>query len=206
MLPPPLPRRKSLPSIVKTKSFKEDETAHSSADLNDKHVQSELYVIENGIRKRVTEKSNSALHQNKLGMNTHFNDKTNLLHDNEYNPGGGGGTVLDPGGGLDNNNNNTAIKKHNYFRDYDDEDQTPQLPRKIILESITSLDSPDSKYNTSSKRVSMPSIPAYLSPKFASKGTQSHLMHNGNDTNAVRFIIRFHFLNGLGAIRTVYPV
>jgi hypothetical protein len=165
---PQIPRRKSLPSIVKTKSFKEDETAHSSAELNDKNVQSELYVIENGIRKRVTEKSNSALQQNKLGMNSNFNDKNTLIHENEYNPGGG--VSGDPNsGGLDANNN----KKHNYFRDFlDDEDQTPQLPRKIILESITSLDSPNSKYNTSSKRVSMPSIPAYLSPKFANKGTR----------------------------------
>lgn len=65
--PVQLPRRKSLPSIVKTKSFKEDETAHSSSDLNDKNQ--EIYIIENGIRKRVTEKSNSALNQNKLGLN-----------------------------------------------------------------------------------------------------------------------------------------
>ena len=70
LAPPQLPRRKSLPSIVKTKSFKEDE----------KHIQTELYVIENGIRKRVTEKSNSALQQNKLGRiyNSHFNDHTVL--------------------------------------------------------------------------------------------------------------------------------
>jgi hypothetical protein len=57
-----------------------------------------------------------------------------------------------------------------YKYEYDD-DQTPQLPRKIILESISTLNSPDSTNNPKFKRVSMPSIPAYLDPKLATKGT-----------------------------------
>lgn len=136
-----LPRRKSLPSIVKSKSFKEDETAHSSAELNDRNTQ-DMFIIENGIRKRVCEKTNSALNQNK----------------NETTPAAAG--LNDTGSDYESNMN----KKMPI--DFDD-DETPQLPRKIVLESITSLDMLST--NTSSKRVSMPSIPAYLSPKFASK-------------------------------------
>ncbi|CAF2583500.1 unnamed protein product [Rotaria sp. Silwood2] len=51
--PIPIPRRKSLPSIVKTKpgDYKIDETARSSDNLQEK----ETFIIENGIRKRVTE-------------------------------------------------------------------------------------------------------------------------------------------------------
>ncbi|CAF0784947.1 unnamed protein product [Rotaria sordida] len=50
--PIPIPRRKSLPSIVKTKpgDYKIDETARSSDNLQEK----ETFIIENGIRKRVT--------------------------------------------------------------------------------------------------------------------------------------------------------
>lgn len=144
---PQIPRRKSLPSIVKSKSFKEDETAHSSAELNDK-AQQEMFIIENGIRKRVCEKTNSALNQNKM------NEQGNLINENDF----------DPTTGLDKNNK--------LITDYDD-DQTPQLPRKIVLESITNLDMHNSSSN--SKRVSMPSIPAYMSPKFASKGTKIKL-------------------------------
>lgn len=140
-----LPRRKSLPSIVKSKSFKEDETAHSSAELNDRNTQ-DMFIIENGIRKRVCEKTNSALNQNK----------------NETQPAAG---LNDTGSDYESNMN----KKMPI--DFDD-DETPQLPRKIVLESITSLDMLST--NTNSKRVSMPSIPAYLSPKFASKGTKIH--------------------------------
>ncbi len=53
--PIPIPRRKSLPSIVKTKpgDFKVDETARSSDNLQEK----ETFIIENGIRKRVTEQA-----------------------------------------------------------------------------------------------------------------------------------------------------
>ncbi|CAF1490836.1 unnamed protein product, partial [Adineta steineri] len=52
--PIPIPRRKSLPSIVKTKpgDYKIDETARSSDNL-----QKETFIIENGIRKRVTEQT-----------------------------------------------------------------------------------------------------------------------------------------------------
>lgn len=142
---PQIPRRKSLPSIVKSKSFKEDETAHSSAELNERNQ--EMFIIENGIRKRVCEKTNSALNQNKLPEQA---AAAAGMGDNEL--------AADAANNLD--------KK--LLDDYD-EDETPQLPRKIILESVTSLDSPIS--NANSKRVSMPSIPAYLSPKFASKGT-----------------------------------
>jgi hypothetical protein len=48
----PLPKRKSLPSIVKTipGDYKIDETARSSDNLKEK----ETFIIENGIRKRVT--------------------------------------------------------------------------------------------------------------------------------------------------------
>jgi hypothetical protein len=53
--PIPIPRRKSLPSIVKTKpgDYKIDETARSSDNLQEK----ETFIIENGIRKRVTEEA-----------------------------------------------------------------------------------------------------------------------------------------------------
>lgn len=126
-------RRKSLPSIVKTKSFKEDEVAHSSSELNDKNQ--DIYIIENGIRKRVTEKSNSALEQNKLNTNT------------------------------ENKNEDDNFESRRIKTDYE-YDETPQLPRKIVLESVSSLTT-NSKSN--SKRVSMPSIPANLSSKFANK-------------------------------------
>lgn len=50
--PVPVPKRKSLPSIVKTSpgAYKIDETARSSDNLKEK----ETFIIENGIRKRVT--------------------------------------------------------------------------------------------------------------------------------------------------------
>ena len=50
--PVPLPKRKSLPSIVKTipGAYKIDETARSNDNLKEK----ETFIIENGIRKRVT--------------------------------------------------------------------------------------------------------------------------------------------------------
>ena len=50
--PVPIPKRKSLPSIVKAlpKDYKIDETARSSDKLPEK----ETFIIENGIRKRVT--------------------------------------------------------------------------------------------------------------------------------------------------------
>jgi hypothetical protein len=53
--PIPIPRRKSLPSIVKIKpgDYKIDETARSSDNLQEK----ETFIIENGIRKRVTEQA-----------------------------------------------------------------------------------------------------------------------------------------------------
>ena len=53
--PIPIPRRKSLPSIVKTKpgDYKIDETARSSDNLQEK----ETFIIENGIRKRVTQQT-----------------------------------------------------------------------------------------------------------------------------------------------------
>ena len=140
-VPPPLPRRKSLPSIVKSKSFKEDETAHSSSELNNKNQ--ETYIIENGIRKRVTEKTNSAINQKQMGD--------------------------DPKSIKDGDENLDAFDKRRNRLEYDSE-QTPQLPRKIVIESISSLNTPE--LNTAnSKRVSMPSIPAYLSTKFANKGT-----------------------------------
>jgi hypothetical protein len=50
--PVPIPKRKSLPSIVKTipGGYKIDETARSNDNLKEK----ETFIIENGIRKRVT--------------------------------------------------------------------------------------------------------------------------------------------------------
>lgn len=157
-----LPRRKSLPSIVKSKSFKEDETAHSSAELNDKNQ--EMFIIENGIRKRVCEKTNSAL-----------NNQQNK-HDAGFAAAGGGA------GGPSGNESDletssqaagaasSGDKTRRGLLDFDD-DETPQLPRKIVLESINNLDLHSTSSN--SKRVSMPSIPAYLNPKFASKGTKN---------------------------------
>ena len=130
-----LPRRKSLPSIVK--SFKEDATAHSSSDLNAARIQ-ETFIIENGIRKRVTERMNS-----NLGAI------------------GGGGT----GGAGDEID---LLRKY-HSSEYDD-DQTPQLPRKIVIESISSLNSKEAR----SKRTSMPSIPVHLNSRFAHKGMYKH--------------------------------
>ena len=51
----PIPKRKSLPSIVKAVpgDYKIDETARSSGNLREK----ETFIIENGIRKRVTEQA-----------------------------------------------------------------------------------------------------------------------------------------------------
>jgi len=53
--PIPIPRRKSLPSIVKLKpgDYKIDETARSSDNLQEK----EIFIIENGIRKRLIEQA-----------------------------------------------------------------------------------------------------------------------------------------------------
>ncbi len=53
--PIPIPRRKSLPSIVKIKpgDYRIDETARSSDNLQEK----ETFIIENGIRKRVTQQT-----------------------------------------------------------------------------------------------------------------------------------------------------
>ena len=163
---PQLPRRKSLPSIVKSKSFKEDETAHSSSDLNDKNQ--EIFIIENGIRKRVTEKSNSALNQNKLA-----NDPSNPSSHNYNNS-----NANDNANEYDPNDDSALTNKFKHNYEYDEE-QTPQLPRKIILESVNSLNT--NKPNA--KRVSMPSIPAYLSPKFANKGTKK------NKKKSIMFII-----------------
>jgi hypothetical protein len=44
-------------------------------------------------------------------------------------------------------------------------DETPQLPRKMVIQSITSVN----RTTTDSKRVSMPSISANLTPQLASK-------------------------------------
>jgi hypothetical protein len=125
--PPQAPRRKSLPSIIKNQAFKEDETAHSSSELH-ANKNPDLFIIENGIRKRITEKSNSSMEQ------------ANLI--------------------LTGNKHAHALGML--------EDQSPKLPRKIVLESITSLNSPSAKSNA--KRVSMPSIPAALTAKYANKG------------------------------------
>ena len=145
---PSVPRRKSLPSIVKNQSFKENEIAHSSSDLNDKNE--ETFIIENGIRKRITEKSNpSILQTNNITSAQSYKNHQNTGQINSI-----------------NNNNN----KSNRLSDYSD-DTSPKLPRKIIIESITSLNTTESKLGP--KRVSMPSINALLSPKFANKGSIS---------------------------------
>ena len=121
------PRRKSLPSIVKTSQFKEDETAHSSAHLNPKNQ--ETFIIENGIKKRVIEKNNSK----------NMNEEP----------------------GLDDEGVKRRIKiKY-------DTDETPQLPRKMVIESNYNVNKPTG--TTDSKRVSMPSITAHLTPQLASK-------------------------------------
>lgn len=148
-MPPPLPRRKSLPSIVKSKSFKEDETAHSSAELNNKNQ--DMFIIENGIRKRVCEKTNSTLNQNRNETAPGTMTAANAGEPVEFSSG-----KEKAAGGV----------YHGYG--YDD-DETPQLPRKIVLESVNNL---DLNANSNSKRVSMPSIPAYMNPKFANKGIQ----------------------------------
>ena len=160
-IPIQLPRRKSLPSIVKMKSYKEDETAHSSSELNEKNQ--ETFIIENGIRKRVTEKSNSAMAQNKLAGT----DDASKNPQANAQPGGLQGTPENMNINGDDDGANNLRHRRPY--EYDD-DEMPQLPRKIVIESITTLNSPDSAI-TGSKRVSMPSIPAYFTPKLASKGT-----------------------------------
>ena len=124
------PRRKSLPSIVKTNQFKEDEIAHSSAELNPKNQ--ETYIIENGIKKRVIETNNSKM--NNRGDDSGFDDAEGVKR-------------------------RIKIKYES--------DETPQLPRKMVIESITNVNEPQA---TTSKRVSMPSITANLNPQLASKG------------------------------------
>jgi hypothetical protein len=133
-----LSRRKSLPSIVKTQYFKEDETAHSSNELHNKS--DELYIIENGIRKRITEQSNTSITNNSTD-----NPNTNQI--------------------VYNYNNKSSINQKSILYN---EDHSPKLKRKVVIESITSLNLPQSTMG--SKRVSMPSIDTLLSPKFASKG------------------------------------
>lgn len=127
---PALPRRKSLPSIVKTKSYKEDETAYSSSELNTKNQ--ETFIIENGIKKRVIEKINSdaAVAGGDTGDEIRRRQPTTI----------------------------------------DIENGTPQLPRKIIIESVNNVEAAASSSKSNAKRVSMPSIQAYLNPKFANKG------------------------------------
>ena len=128
--PPKQPRRKSLPSIVKADKFKEDEIAHSSAELNPKNQQT--FIIENGIKKRVVEKNNSK------------------------------STIADAG--LDEN----GVVKRRIKIQYDT-DETPQLPRKMVIESNYNVNRPTG--TTNSKRVSMPSInSAHVNPMLASKG------------------------------------
>ena len=138
------PRRKSLPSIVK-KQLKEDETAHSSAELNSNNKYQETYIIENGIKKRVIETHNSA------ARNTTDADSN----------------------GLDDE---AGVNKRRIQVNYED-DQTPQLPRKIVIESISDLSGGAGAACTVNKRVSMPSIPAYLSPDLAKKGLHSFHFH-----------------------------
>ncbi len=140
-------RRKSLPSIVKSQLFKEDETAHSSNELHNKTE--ELYIIENGIRKRITEQSNTSI-TNRLTENEYANQTVNNNSNNNTN--------------TKNNNKNTINQKSILYN----EDNSPKLKRKVIIESITSLNAVESKMG--SKRVSMPSIDTLLSSKFSSKG------------------------------------
>lgn len=126
--PPKQPRRKSLPSIVKSDKFKEDEIAHSSAELNPRNQ--ETFIIENGIKKRVIEKNNSK------------------------------SAVQD----VDENGVKRRIKIQ-----YGDTDETPQLPRKMVIESTYNVGKPTG--TTDSKRVSMPSInSAHVNPILANKG------------------------------------
>lgn len=136
---PALPRRKSLPSIVKTKSYREDETAYSSSELNNKNQ--ETFIIENGIKKRVVEKVNSDA------------------------------DVLAAGGDT----GDEIRRRQPTTIDFDN--GTPQLPRKIIIESMNSVNNTTSSSKSNAKRVSMPSIQAYLNPKFANKGILLSIFH-----------------------------
>ncbi len=124
------PRRKSLPIIVKSSNFKNDEVAHSSAELTPKNQ--ETYIIENGIKKRVVETNNS--------KNQEICDETE--------------------------DTNEGIKQRIKIK-YET-DETPQLPRKMVIQSINSVN----RTTTDSKRVSMPSITANLSPQLASKSNK----------------------------------
>jgi len=124
------PRRKSLPIIVKSSKFKEDEVAHSSAELTPKNQ--ETYIIENGIKKRVVETNNS---------------KNQDM--------------------VDEADETTEGVKRRIKIKYET-DETPQLPRKMVIQSITSVN----RTTTDSKRVSMPSISANLTPQLASKSKQ----------------------------------
>jgi hypothetical protein len=114
--PPSVPRRKSLPSIVKTLpgNYKIDETAKSSDNLQGK----ETFVIENGIRKRVIQQAPT------------------LTESGSPMPQA---TVMTSSSG------------------------SPTLARRVILESITGLDTPTAMYNGGggtggNKRVSMPTL------------------------------------------------
>jgi hypothetical protein len=113
-IPPPMPRRKSLPSIIKasdpfeadtktghsgrttttsttannrTKSnnnYYRNEINNSEIDINKQHRSPDTYIIENGIRKRLTDVSNSAIHLNSPNNNTdnNFNNHNNNNNSN----------------------------------------------------------------------------------------------------------------------------
>ncbi|CAF2082672.1 unnamed protein product [Rotaria magnacalcarata] len=111
--PIPIPKRKSLPSIVTTipGDYKVDETARSSDNLKER----ETFIIENGIRKRVTAQVPT------------YTESGSIVPQ---------GTLMTSSSG------------------------SPILTHRVILESITKLDVPQSiKNNTGgNKRGSMPTV------------------------------------------------
>ena len=112
--PIPIPKRKSLPSIVKAppNDYKIDETARSSDHL----PANETFIIENGIRKRVTAQPPT------------YTDSGSLIPQ---------ASVMTSSSG------------------------SPILARRILLESVTRLDQPNSSASATTggnKRVSMPTL------------------------------------------------
>jgi hypothetical protein len=111
--PIPIPKRKSLPSIVTTLpgDYKIDETARSNDNLKEK----ETFIIENGIRKRVTSQGPT------------YTESGSIIPQ---------ATVMTSSTG------------------------SPMLARRVILESVTKLDKPNStlSHTGANKRGSMPTV------------------------------------------------
>ncbi|CAF3578137.1 unnamed protein product [Rotaria sp. Silwood1] len=167
--PIPIPRRKSLPSIVKTKpgDYKIDETARSSDNLQEK----ETFIIENGIRKRVTE----------LGPTYYTESGTPIPQATVMTSSSGSPTlarriILESVTRVDAPTSTTSGTGGNkrgsptYYTEsgtpipqatvMTSSSGSPTLARRIILESVTRVDAPTSTTSGTggNKRGSMPTL------------------------------------------------